>query len=510
MSTQRPLFVQLGRAGDIFNTLPLAERIAKETGEKCLYMTAKEFAGILEGASYVEPVIFNGPFEDFVPAMFQARKLTTNIIVGQIYGRGLANAQTCTSFARESWASANAPVPWGSLPLNLDQRDADREDLAVQLCGIDPARKLVVLSLGGISSPFPHARFVRESLALALGPEYQVVDLAPIKVLRLYDFLAVFERAHCLVTVDTGTLHLAHACDVPVVSLINPYPTDWHASPWRPNHVARIFYHEIPAAFDKLVERVRNARVVETLPRIVHVWADFRDDDKPDHENNRRVRNAQASWDQEYANAGGRWFRTEFPIGRNRTSKEVGDPKPVPFIADMVNHAVPYCRKDDDIIGWTNSDVSFAPGLTGHVLEKCERYGCAFTHRWDFPALSRPFLSEAMVRRGKWYPGSDAFFFTLRWWRQNAADYPDLLMGREHNDEIFRTLMKKTAGVECEIEAAIYHEKHASYWEVPENFKTNPGNNHNRALAHAWFKKHDLKPNDFQFWTKRVDRETRG
>lgn len=514
MTTQkdRTLFLQLGRAGDIFNTLPLAEQHFRETGERPLYMVAEAFAGLLEGVSYVEPVVFPGPFEDFIFAMFQARKLTQDIRVGQIYGKGICNRETCTSFARESWASANASVPWGTLPLTIDRRDADREAELLRRCNLDPSKKLVLLALDGISSPFPHGRLVREHLERELPAGFQVLDMTPIRVKRLYDLLALYDLAHCLVTIDTGTQHLAHACrDLPVIALNNPYPTDWHASPWRPAHVARIYYGEVRDAVlaGTLLERVVNARRADLLPSIVHVWADFRKDEKPDHENLRRMRNARASWDQEAEAAPGRWRRVEFPAGRVRTSLEVGDTHPVPFVPDLVNHGVPYCRRDSDVIAWSNSDVSFAPGLTGQVLEKCERYGAAFTHRWDFPALARPFVTEAMVRRGKWYPGSDAFFVTLGWWKAHGHDLPDLIMGREHNDEVFRSLIKLTAGVECEIEAAIYHEKHASFWESPENFKANAGNVWNRKLAAEWYQRHGLKFNDFVHWTKRVDRATR-
>lgn len=507
---EHPLFLQLGRAGDIFNTLPLAEQTFRETGVKPFYMVAQAFAGLLDGVSYVLPVVYPGPFDEFIPAMFQARKLTNNIRVGQIYGKGIVNRESCTSFTRESWRSANADVPWGTLPLHFNNRDADREEDLLRRCNIDPTKKLVLLSLDGFSSPFPHGRWLRETLARELPAEFQVFDMTPVKVARLYDLLALYDRAHCLVTIDTGTLHLAHACpDLPVVSLINPYPTDWHASAWRPEHVARIFYNEFPGAIERVIERVINARDPRTLPRIVHVWADFRKDEHPDHENLRRMKLARESWEMEYAAAPGRWLNVEFPSGRTRSSREVGDTSPCPFVGDLVNYGVPYCRKDTDIIAWSNSDVSFAPGLTGNVLEKCERYSAAFTHRWDFPKLAKPFVSESMIRRGKWYPGSDAFFVTLGWWKANGRDYPEMIMGREHNDEVFRSLIKATAGVECEIEAAVYHEKHKSFWDSQENFATNPGNVWNRKLAKEWYFKHELKFEDFKHWTKRVDRETR-
>ena len=45
------------------------------------------------------------------------------------------------------------------------------------------------------------------------------------KAERFYDLLALFERAKCLVTVDTAHLHLAYACPtLPVVAIIGANP----------------------------------------------------------------------------------------------------------------------------------------------------------------------------------------------------------------------------------------------------------------------------------------------
>ncbi len=57
---------------------------------------------------------------------------------------------------------------------------------------------------------------------------------------------------------------------------------------------------------------------------------------------------------------------------------------------------------------------------TQSVIDAMTRHGAAFTHRWDFGRLTQPLVSEAEVKRGQWYPGSDAYFFTV--------DYDTVLM----------------------------------------------------------------------------------
>lgn len=507
----RPIFVQTGRLGDILNAVPLAWQHHQRTGERPLFLSAKAFAPILDGFSFLEPVSYDGPWMEVIPAIFQARKLSADVRISQICGTGLVNARVCSSFARESWAAVGADVPWGTLPLVVDRRSSEREALVMEQAAPD-GRPLVLLSLGGVSSPFHRTQETEHLIRSRLGEEFQVLDLEDIRVPRLYDLLGLYEAAHCLVTTDTATLHLAHATpDLPVVSLVTRAPNGWHGSPWRPAHVGRIFYDELPDRGEHLIERIRNARRADLLPRIAHVWADFRTDEGPSADDARRMGVARASWAQEQSFAAGRWLTTRFPVNRARTSREFGDARPVPFIQDMVAHAAQFCRSQDDVVAWTNSDVSLAPGITGHVLDRCARHGAAFTHRWDLhdAQIAAPFVHEGQVRRLRWYPGSDAFFFTLRWWRQNGADFPDMVMGREHNDEIFRMLVKLRGGVETEIEAAVYHEKHASFWESPEAFATNEGNNYNRRLARAFYDRFALKPGDYEWWTRDADRRTR-
>lgn len=499
------LFLQTGRAGDILNALPLAQRHMLKTGERPLFMVAKAYAELLEGVSYVQPVIFEGEFTDTLAAIFKARQLTSNVVVSQIYGKAISNREMCTSFARESWAAANSDVPWGTLPLLIDKRDTAREAALLAKHWPRVAGPVVLTALRGTSSPFPFARDFAANLPRMLGKEFTVVDISGVKAERFYDLLGLFDRAACLVTIDTGHLHLAHASDVPVVALITRSPSRWHGSPWRPNHAGRFYYDEFPAVMSGAVAAIKAAVASAERPRLVHTWADWRRD-WPDAETCRRMDVAEASWAMEYAAAPGYWRPAKFNIAA-RDSTHVGDTMPIPFLKDVLEHAASFCRTDSDVIAFTNSDVCFAPGITGHVLEHMTRNGCAFTHRWDFDRLYSPFATEGMVRKGKFYPGSDAFFFTRAWWREHGWEYPDMLLGREKNDEVLRQLIKLHGGEE--IEACIYHEKHRSFWEARENFESNRGNIYNRQLATKWFINTGLTENDFIWWTKCTDRRTR-
>lgn len=505
----RKIFIQLGRLGDVINILPLAKLESDETGQPCQVMVAREFADVLDGCSYVEPIIWQGDWIDTVKAVYEARKLSDNIVISQIYGRGIGMREMCSSFARESWYSAGAKISWGSKLPVFDRRVIFREECLIDSLGINRNKRVVVCALNGTSAPFPWAKEFRQQLQAALKSDgdYQLVDISEIRAHRIYDLLGLFEIAHCLVTIDTSIKHLAAACNVPVISLCARWPSPWHGSPWRPQNMQSYWYDElkppnVKAYFDIIA-------VGTSGPKIVHTWADFRPENSAfDSELDRRLSVARRSWKQEY-DFGKCWKSAEFTKDvSSRDSRAIGDPMGVPFLRDIIEHAERIAVNDNDVIVYSNADVCFAPGLTGHILDHCRRNGCAYTHRWDFfRRITEPFVSDGQVRTGKWYPGSDVFCFTVGWWQQHRDLLPDVIIGREKTDEVMRQLIKLSGG--DEIEVCNYHEKHPSFWEQPEPFEKNPGNIHNRRLARKWFADMNLAENDYLWWGAATDRRTR-
>ncbi len=285
---------------------------------------------------------------------------------------------------------------------------------------------------------------------------------------------------------------------LPVVAFVTREPSAWHGSPWRPQHVARAYYDEAPQCFPSVTKAL--VCVGEDTPTIWHAWSHFQLEGV-DLETQRRMDFAWSTWAAEYSQA--IWRDCEFKASdsaRSSGDPPINDPRPMPFWQDIIDQVLeqPGCV-DSDIIALTNADVCFTPGLTGWILDKVPRHGSAFTHRWDFyQPFAKPLVSEAAVKRGRWYMGSDAFFFTVKWWREHRNEYPDMLMGREQNDEILRQLIKRHGGLE--IPGAIYHEKHPSYWEHFGNREKNPGNIYNRALARRWFMRMGYGPNDPTWW----------
>lgn len=475
------VYVQLGRYGDIINTLPLLHLLAQEQQRPVQLMVARKYADVLDGVSHVQPVVYEGAFEDLAGALkLLAGQPHTNL---QVYGRGMSMRRQTTSFIREQWHRAGRAAQWGA-PLVFDRRNAAREQELVQRhCD---GRPLVLLGLSGHSSPFAHAERMKQRVAELCSPHAQVLDLATVQAHRIYDLLGLYDKAACLVAIDTSHQHLAHGSTVPVLALSTDGPTRWHSSPRRTGHVFYARYDQYEAREHELLDAMRALLneagcALPTPPRMLHVypWYTMQGDAL------RRHTTAAATWQ----NAGG-W--TDLPFARApRDARALGDPRDLPYMRDMVEHALAQATKDDDVVVLSNSDVCVVPHMTRLMHDAVQRHGAFYTHRWDF---AKPVGRHTDPAHGKWYPGSDLFGFSVRWWREHGHRYPDMLAGAEYVDCVLRQLIKQVCGTGAEVHRAVYHEKHASAWERDRHCASN---RYNRLLAEAWFAQHgtdDLDP----------------
>lgn len=200
----------------------------------------------------------------------------------------------------------------------------------------------------------------------------------------------------------------------------------------------------------------------------------------------RRERFAADTWQREYL--AGEWRKLPF-VGNRDATTELDYPRNLPFMRDLV-HAAVRGQKPNDIVVVTNADTCFAQGLGLAIVVATRKHGSCFAHRHDFRQLIR----TQHPRNGKWYPGSDLFAFTVKWWGEHGGEYPDMLVGAEFVDCILRQLIKKHGG--AELIEAIYHERHASAWEDPRVRAVDAANCWNRRLAKRWFAANHTDDND--------------
>ena len=196
------VWVQLGRLGDILNILPMLWKDA-QSGVKPKLMVAAEYASVLEGVSYVEPIIYNGPHYEIAKAVEQAKAIGGAVVrCLQVNGpeeetlhytyepAGLSGAAT-TSFNKESWRVAGRLREWDECyPLVFDQRSPEREAALLKACGVNKHRPIVLLCVSGNSSPFPYAPLLKRLVELRFDRKFRVLELPQAE--RIYDLLALY------------------------------------------------------------------------------------------------------------------------------------------------------------------------------------------------------------------------------------------------------------------------------------------------------------------------------
>lgn len=175
----------------------------------------------------------------------------------------------------------------------------------------------------------------------------------------------------------------------------------------------------------------------------------------------------------------------EIPVGDDDVRCFIDHMGRVPFVKDIINFAS-RDKDDKDIIVLTNADICVSQNCSFKITGAMQCISAAYCFRRDFPILNEP-LKDPAIKHGHHYCGSDLYAFRVGWWRQYVDEFPDMMLGREAWDSVFRILIEMThPGQDCTLHNLIYHERHASVWENPRNRRSIPSQIHNINLAKAW------------------------
>ncbi len=300
------IYVSLGRAGDLISQLSLFRSESQRTGERVKVMVAKEFSAVLNGCSYIEPIVYDGSFLELEKAVSVACTLSDEVVVLSIHGstdavKELAYKQIgaehrmTTSFQLEPWKLAGRLNDfYEDLPLVFDRRDSVREDRLLRANGFKNKGKrkpVMLLALGGVNCPFPHAELLRELVTAKFDDDYRIIDLPMVEQPdgRIYDLLAIYENSVLLITTDSMPLHLAWACrKLPVFALTNDRDPKgkrslWHGSVWRPNYLWFCRYGNWPERAVEMCAAIHALPVIKYDRETVNVWVGKRDKELPLH-----------------------------------------------------------------------------------------------------------------------------------------------------------------------------------------------------------------------------------
>ena len=243
--------VQLGYFGDIINVLPICHHWHKN-GRKVSMVVQREYASVLDGVSYVAPIVFDGRRTDVSDATELARSTHKDVRVLQNDG-DVEFMRLASSFARESWRKAGVETLWDDLPLIFDKRNYRRESL--MLVGA-PAR-MIVTALSGISSPHPKAGYILHHIRDRFQNECPVVDVSSLRCERIFDLLAFIDRAPVLVSIDSAVLHLGYASRIPTIAFTNDSRTPWHRSAPRKHWLLDVPYSQTTDRMSEVEDAIR-------------------------------------------------------------------------------------------------------------------------------------------------------------------------------------------------------------------------------------------------------------
>lgn len=246
-------FIQLGRYGDIVLLLPSLLHIFNTTGIRPRLVVANDYASVLDGVSYVEPVPLN---VHWWGGMTQARKFSQD---------NFGNGTVTQCVSNEGWVKR--PIQWtnfqcsmidrtgvplglmNELPLVFDCRSPERESKHIP---ISIGKPYVVVNTSGISSPFKHCQKLIAALS-KLRDRVAVVDIGTVRCHRIYDLLGVMDDAVGGIHIDSATLHLAHACPKPYIAFTQD---GWLSSVPLGNCVMEVKYSQFDSAIGRVIKTV--------------------------------------------------------------------------------------------------------------------------------------------------------------------------------------------------------------------------------------------------------------
>lgn len=503
-TTHSSVFVMLGRYGDVCNILPLL-KAESDAGRRPTLVVSKDFQDILDGVSYCDRIVWDGAYDQLPEALRWLRrdKGIVSPVVCQVHRNPLDKARLTDSYQKEVWRLAGRLDQFETRgELDFDRRDIEREEEFLKTwrrC----EKPLILVGLDSVSSPFANARATMSEIIHAFQATHEIVDLSDVHAHRIYDLLALFYEAQMLVSTDTVFLHLARASSITTIAILND---GWRGSVvehafrsvrYASAHPAKVVelmteaFSLMPGAPSGDASTLTKAMTIsitvrememrslgQNQPRVIHAV--------DTHGTGPRFDKARESWKAAYDEG---MIPAHFSGGPRNAKTELGDPRELPFLKDVLQAAMVHTQNDDDVVIWSNSDSGFAPGLAEFVGNHVRTHGAASMRRTE--------------SNGNGHPGRDLFAFTAKWLRDQWASIPDYVLGAPVFDLGLVAMIRSFHGLppltlkslsedmspSDMAPGFLLHESHAPEWQVP-NVDAMPSVRTNKRLFREWNTKH--------------------
>lgn len=504
--------VQLGRYGDITNILPICLHIYNSYGKPYL-MVSRNFAGILDGVSYVEPFIVDLNDNQLLEGLAIANDTFEHVVQTQIWGQNYVQDKQCDSYNREMWRMGGFLAEFENkawMPL-FDRMDPPEEALSY----LD-GRPLILTNLTcGASSPFPEGHHILNRVMDRWGKRYQVLEIGTVRLKHVYALLHLIRAAKVMVSIDTVLLHLGAVTTTPTVALVNVNP--WLGTVPRGHVIDRMTYQQACDRPERVNDAIGEALVIGHADggpivgptqhgapkrRIFHVVATY---EEPSPSERKRKQYAVDSWQRLYDQGVIPCYYTDW----KRWGQHIGAKTKLPFLKDTLQVAM---EKADwnDIIFYTNDDIVCHPNLPQQLRFYCSLYGAVAGRRCEIPFAPPPGPTQspqdwAAQNKNELFTheGRDMFAFTKSWLRAHWDEIPDFYIGSTEWDNCVVIMIRRERGYLSRIKDLkpllwpaemplgwTAHVRHRSFWQSPVNFAKSPANIHNRQCFRDWAAQH--------------------
>jgi hypothetical protein len=167
-----------------------------------------------------------------------------------------------------------------------------------------------------------------------------------------------------------------------------------------------------------------------------------------------------------------------------------------PYVKDLFDFAC-HGRENRDIVVHTNTDIMLRGDACARVAEVLQDADACYCFRRDFHHTVHTPIPDRDFEKGNDYAGSDLHAFRVGWWHDNRSEMPDMIVGFEAWDTVFRTLIEETNPGVQPMRDIICHERHGSYWENPAHRYKLKSQQHNLGLAKAFLMERGLTPSNY-------------
>lgn len=245
--------VSLGKIGDVLSVISRLHHGSN-------LVISKRYATIAQGIPGITPHIYEGEWDDLEGAIKWAKRKFKRVLVPQTFGKDIPIRHLTPGFQHDQWLRMGAVEKNGSQPIQIPRPKNDEG-----LVGRYVAQILVADH--SQSSPFEHREDLWKTINEQFGKTHTITRLSEVKLYDFKDFLCLYDKAECLVSIDTAFLHLSAFSTVPTIALAADKPQSWHGSSDTGRFRFYCRYSEYQSRKDELIAAIKEAKPrIETTP----------------------------------------------------------------------------------------------------------------------------------------------------------------------------------------------------------------------------------------------------